>query len=228
MADFARSEGVSRTPLPRHALKPVLLGITCAALILLVADFTALHTLRGAAATFDESIRTAVHSFAVPSLTGAMRITTWFGSTPVLATLVLIFALILRRGPLPSRAWLPFVAFAAAEIVAESAKLIVRRVRPHPWFGLHSSETWSFPSGHALVSTVCYLFFGAVLLGILRNRWARLLTIVLSIALPLTIGFTRVYLGVHWPTDVLSGWMAGVCVAAGLNRALSNPRDISQ
>ncbi|MGH9584852.1 MAG: phosphatase PAP2 family protein, partial [Bryobacteraceae bacterium] len=75
--------------------------------------------------------------------------------------------------------------------------------------------SWSFPSGHTLDSTTCYLVFAVVLLTLARSRLSRGFILVISIALPLMIGFTRIYLGVHWPTDVLAGWVAGFCLATG-------------
>jgi len=115
---------VSRTSPLLDDLKPALLGLVCAVLVLVLADLTVLHALPGSAANFDESVRTAVHAEAVPWLTRVITLGTWLGSTPVLVSLVLLFLLTLRRGPSPSQAWFPVAAFAAAEILTESTKTL--------------------------------------------------------------------------------------------------------
>jgi undecaprenyl-diphosphatase len=69
--------------------------------------------------------------------------------------------------------------------------------------------TASFPSGHSMISAVVFLTLGALLAEALRDRALRGYVLGLAGALTLTVGVSRVYLGVHWPTDVLAGWAAG-------------------
>lgn len=194
-------------------------GLLLAMLVLAVSDAVVLHAARMQAAGFDESVRLAVHSLASPALTLAMRILTWLGATVTLIGLALATAVLLRRRGLRHRAWLPLLALVLGEALTEITKLLVRRPRPDPFFGLRAPESWSFPSGHSLNSMFAYLVFGAALLPLIESPRARQLVLFLSIAVPLLIGLTRVYLGVHWPTDVLTGWVAGGCAAAGLIRA---------
>ena len=199
--------------------KPLLLGLLLAALVLAASDATVLHVLRGPAADFDDTVRLGVHSLASPLLTLAMRALTWMGAPVTLIGLVLGLAALLWRWGLRQRAWLPPVALALAEALTEPAKYLVRRPRPEPWFGLHAPESWSFPSGHSLDSTVCYLACGAALLPLIGARSERVALMAICTAMPLLIGISRIYLGVHWPTDVLTGWVAGACAALGLIRA---------
>ncbi len=203
----------------REAFEPVLLGLLSAALSLALFDLAAFHVFAATARHFDVAVRVAIHSFSSPSLTASSSCVTWLGSTVVLAAMALALFLFLRRRVARYRALLPLLAIACAELVAQLAKFIVRRVRPHPWFGLHDPQTWSFPSGHSLDSTVCYVVFAVALVPLIGSRSWRIALVFLAIALPLAIGLTRVYLGVHWPTDVLAGWIAGCCVAAGLIRS---------
>jgi undecaprenyl-diphosphatase len=84
--------------------------------------------------------------------------------------------------------------------------------RPRPTVVPHLAETYtsSFPSGHAMLSAIVYLTLGAMLSQLIERR--RLKAYVLGVALALTclVGLTRVFLGVHYLTDVLGGWMAGL------------------
>lgn len=87
--------------------------------------------------------------------------------------------------------------------------------RPRPDLVPHGSYTYtsSFPSGHSMTSAVTYLTLGALLAHLLPGRGMRIYFISLAGLLTMCVGLSRVYLGVHWPTDVVAGWTAG-CVWA--------------
>ena len=72
-------------------------------------------------------------------------------------------------------------------------------------------QTLSFPSGHAMLSAITYLTLGVLLARLSPRRAVKAYVIALAIILTLLVGVSRVYLGVHWPTDVLGGW----CLGAG-------------
>ncbi|HEX7361284.1 MAG TPA: phosphatase PAP2 family protein [Bryobacteraceae bacterium] len=198
-----------------EVLAPAVLGFIVAAIVLVIAEFCIFHWLRSDTAHFDASVRAAVHAQASPALTKASKAITLLGKYPLPLFAVLLFFFLWSRG-LRILAWFPLAAFVSAAVLLEIAKELARRVRPHPWFGIHTPTSWSFPSGHSLDSTTCYLVFAVVLMALVRHRLPRGFILAVAILLPLMIGFTRIYLGVHWPTDVLAGWIAGFCLAMGL------------
>lgn len=87
--------------------------------------------------------------------------------------------------------------------------------RPRPDLVPHGSYTFtdSFPSGHSMMAAIVYLSAGALLAGAHKSRSMKLYFIGTAVFLTVAIGISRVYLGVHWPTDVLAGWMAGATCA---------------
>jgi len=83
--------------------------------------------------------------------------------------------------------------------------------RARPDLVVHGTRVFSesFPSGHAMQATVTYLTLAALVARSLADRKARVYAIALAVFVSVVVGVTRVYLGVHWPTDVLAGWVFG-------------------
>jgi undecaprenyl-diphosphatase len=102
-----------------------------------------------------------------------------------------------------------FVAVAGGMLLSSALK--AGFARPRPDLVPHGAYVYtaSFPSGHALMATATYLTLGALLARILPDRRTRLFLLAMAIVLSLLVGISRVYLGVHWPSDVAAGWMAG-------------------
>lgn len=87
--------------------------------------------------------------------------------------------------------------------------------RPRPDIVPHVAYVYtaSFPSGHSMMAAVTYLTLGALLARVQPRRQLKAYLLMIAIVLTLLVGLTRVYLGVHWPTDVLAGWTAGAAWA---------------
>jgi undecaprenyl-diphosphatase len=102
-----------------------------------------------------------------------------------------------------------FLSIAGGWLVSSLLKLGVARPRPDIVPHLVEVSDLSFPSGHAMLSAVTYLTLGALLSRAQPYRSTRIFLIGAAIFLTFIIGFSRVYLGVHYPTDVLGGWCAG-------------------
>ncbi len=84
--------------------------------------------------------------------------------------------------------------------------------RPRPDFVPHLSQVYtsSFPSGHSMMSAIVYLTLAAIVAPVLKHFWLRFYVVGCAAMLTGLIGVSRVYMGVHYPTDVLAGWTAGL------------------
>jgi len=146
-----------------------------------------------------------------PKLLPAMKIITMYGSWFVLlpaGVLAMLFAMHYHRLDLAIRL---AVGMAAGGILTEGIKLLVERTRPD-FLNRVAVSGSSFPSGHALDSVVVWSFF-VLMIGMLGypKPWVKVLY-----ALPLLVGWSRAYLGAHWPSDVLGGWGIGLLVLAAI------------
>jgi undecaprenyl-diphosphatase len=102
------------------------------------------------------------------------------------------------------------VATVGGALLSTALKGLYSRPRPDVVPHLASVTSYSFPSGHAMLSAVVYLTLGALLARLVEGRWTKLYFVGVAVLLTILVGSSRVYLGVHYPTDVAAGWAAGV------------------
>lgn len=139
----------------------------------------------------------------------AMRDVTALGSLVVIATAVTIMLTVHLLAGRPREA----LYLAVALGIGFGLTFLVKAqfARPRPDLVAHSARvlTHSFPSGHAATAALCYATLGALVAERLPRRRFQILTIVWAVVVVVAVGASRVYLGVHWPTDVLAGWALG-------------------
>lgn len=128
-----------------------------------------------------------------------------------LLTLAVVGYLYLDRKP--RAAWFVVVAVAGGLLLSTGLKELFDRARPD--LVPHGSYTYtaSFPSGHSMLSAVTYLTLGTLLARLQSRRALKVYLLAVALVFTLLVGVSRVYLGVHWPTDVLAGWSAGAAWA---------------
>jgi undecaprenyl-diphosphatase len=107
------------------------------------------------------------------------------------------------------------IAIAGGAVLESLLKLGFARPRPELVSHLVDVNWFSFPSGHATMATITYLTLGVLLARVQKRRRMKVYLLAVATILALLVGFTRVYLGVHWPTDVLAGWCIGTAWALG-------------
>jgi undecaprenyl-diphosphatase len=196
----------------------VLLGLLLAAAALLGFVALAGEVLEGDTHAFDRAMMLALRNPADLGdpigprwLEEVARDVTSLGGNAILiaVTLAVIgFLVLLRRS---SAALLVAVSVGGGTALSSLLKLGFQR--PRPDLVPHAVEVYtaSFPSGHAMLSAVVYLTLGALLMRVQPLWRVKLYVLALAVLATLLVGMSRVYLGVHWPTDVLAGW----CVGAG-------------
>ncbi|NDZ96284.1 phosphatase PAP2 family protein [Streptomyces sp. SID6673] len=163
----------------------------------------------------DRTITDSVVDLRTEVLTDIALVVTATGNTLVLTTVVVVVVLGLVGVRAVPEAILVGAGSFAGYLLMVGLKHLFARPRPPIADRLLDIDTYSFPSGHAMMSTVV---FGLLAVAAYRlSAWVRAHPAVLLIASiwAIAIGCSRVYLGVHWTTDVLAGWLIGAVWVAG-------------
>lgn len=156
-----------------------------------------------------------IHSHSRPSLDAAFWVSHQLGRFAFCAPLVLLVAVWHLRRRERGWTWLWLLLGAGTYLIQGGLKELVERPRPDLWPRLIAESSFSFPSGHAMAAAT---FYPLLAWDVARHRPGRgRPAFVLAACFVLFIGFGRLYLGVHWPSDVLAGWALGlVQTAAGV------------
>jgi len=107
-----------------------------------------------------------------------------------------------------------FITALSGEVVSYALKATFFRPRPSVVPHLREAFSTSFPSGHAMQSAIIYLTLGAMLMRLAEGRLTKIYCCTAAMLLTFLVGLSRVYLGVHYPTDVIAGWIVGLLWAS--------------
>jgi undecaprenyl-diphosphatase len=142
-------------------------------------------------------------------LENAVRDVTALGGTPLILFMTLAVAGYLAMARKPGAALFVLVAILGAAVLSFLGKDLI--ARPRPELVPHGMVviTKSFPSGHATGAAAAYLTLGALLARFQPRRRLKIYILGLALTITVAVGLSRLYLGVHWPTDVLAGWTLG-------------------
>ncbi|MFL5240162.1 MAG: phosphatase PAP2 family protein [Rhizomicrobium sp.] len=179
-------------------------AIVCFLLFLLLAAAMA----AGATAGFDAAVRWAIHQFASPALTTLAQSFSLIGSNEYWVAIAATAIIAFWAAGWRKQALVLAGTMAGAALLENGLKFAFHRARPEVFFGV-APETYSFPSGHALFAACLYGALALIISKIVKGRIVCLLAWAAALLFMVCIGWSRIYLGVHYPTDVLASYLAG-------------------
>lgn len=197
----------------------LLLGLLIACIGLLILAAIAEDVFTGAAiVAFDAEFAAALHANATPSATNLYLAISWMGGTGIVVTGVAVGLLLLIN-----RLWSTLFIWCIGLIGGGLLNMLMKELfqRPRPYFAepFAIEQSYSFPSAHAMTSLIAYGLLAYFICHWLHSLRARIAVIFVAVNLILWIGISRMTLGVHYFSDVISGFAAGilwmgVCIAA--------------
>jgi len=192
--------------MPAAARTIALFAIALAASVLFVVVAAVMRT--GALDRLDVAISLAVHRLDSAPGDVAMKTATLIGSNAVLLPVVALIALLAIR--LRRRAVAIVLAVDAIAVIAaySALKVMFSRERPRLFDKIALPTDYSFPSGHSMSALGIYGVVAAAVIALYPR--ARVPALAAAVLLVVAVGLSRIYLGVHWPSDVVGGWLGGV------------------
>lgn len=185
--------------------------VACVGFFALLAD----EVMEGGTQKFDDSVLLWMNSHASPMLTGFALDVTALGAGTVVWLVVIVASVYLWVSKHRWSAALLWVSILGSGLINATMKLFFNRPRPQlfPWRVPYAGLS-SFPSGHSMTSMVCYATLAYLITRLEPNRFLRRFTFGLAALMIVMIGLSRLYLGVHYPTDVLAGFTMGLAWAS--------------
>jgi undecaprenyl-diphosphatase len=200
--------------LTRQAKLTVLTATAITAAVMLLFLWFASEVAEGETVAFDNAVRSWVHGFASPAITSFFIGATFMGSTAMVVMLgavsVIAFLVIKDRG---AAAVLSIIVIGEG-LLSVLIKDYYARARPEPYFGYSLPASYSFPSGHSFASFCLYVTLAWLITRRVTSMTAAVTIWTSAIVIVILVGLSRVYLGVHYPTDVLAGYLAAALWAS--------------
>ncbi|MDO8443518.1 MAG: phosphatase PAP2 family protein [Candidatus Azambacteria bacterium] len=147
-------------------------------------------------------------------MNGVMIFITYLGNWQTIVGLGIVALVILWRLNKKREAGFFVVALISGEIIKELLKLLFHKERPDASLALIQESGYAFPSGHAFMSVIFYGMLCYFIYRARENKWQKIILLIATIILIFLIGYSRVYLGVHWISDVIAGWLIGGAMLA--------------
>jgi undecaprenyl-diphosphatase len=193
----------------------LLAGLIAAAIGMLIFSWLGRDILIGVTPAIDERFRSAVHGHASPALTRLMLAASFYGGPAWLVPLGIILALVFLIRGWQRGALLVLITIGGAALLNALLKQGFARARPAPFFDYPLPASASFPSGHAIFAASFFGGLAVLVTARIGTLALKILLWIVALGLILLVGFSRVYLGVHYPSDVFAGYaVAVVWVAA--------------
>jgi undecaprenyl-diphosphatase len=200
-----------------HAAVGALLLAGLAIILVCVTFFAMLadEVMEGGTQRFDDSVLLWMNRHASPPLTGVALDFTALGSGLIVWLVLLAASVFLWSSRHRWSVGLLWVSVLGAGLINSMMKMLFQRERPHlfPWRTPYAGLS-SFPSGHSMTAMVCYATLAYLVARLAPTAFLRRFTIGMAAVLILLIGMSRMYLGVHYPTDVLAGFATGLAWAS--------------
>lgn len=166
--------------------------------------------------SLDLTILGGIHAHDTHALTELAFALTFIGSPLALVPAILLAAAVLWAMRLRRDAALLILGIGGAGVLDIALKLHFKRLRPDVPWAFVSEHSFSFPSGHSVGAVVLYGMLTYLAWSHLRALWQQVAVIVAALLLVIGIGLSRVYLGVHFPTDIAAGYAVGLIWLAPL------------
>lgn len=218
-ASVPRRVKLARMPTRRRL--PLVLAFACILLALMAFGWLAYGIAAGTPFDYDRTLLLALHARARPEFDHAMLLASTLGSGRFMLPLDVIVCVILLFMRRRRAAVFWVLATGGASLLNAMVKHLFERARPALWTSIAPETTFSFPSGHAM-QTLAPLAAALVLTW--HTPW-RIPVLVPGLAFVLVVGVSRMYLGVHYPTDVIAGWLAAAAWVACTAVVMAPGRD---
>ncbi len=201
---------------PRATDTGLMVAFVIACLVLLAFMVLASQVAGGGTLAFDRALIEGLRHTTDPAVPAGppwlqrvmVDVTALGGGTvlTIITAIVVVYLIVIDKG---STAIFVAIVIAGGGAANEFLKSMFGRARPDLVAHLTEAYSSSFPSGHDMNSALTYLTLAALLARTQKDRRVRVFLLLVAILLTLAVGFSRVYLGVHWPTDVIAGWCVG-------------------
>ena len=184
-------------------------GLLAALIVTVLFGVLANEVREGQTQDFDDALRMTVYGVASPRATAVLHAITQLGSPLFLLPMTIVISLTFLHLRRIRGAILLAATMLGVSVLNWALKAFFQRPRPLPFFGLTTPASYSFPSGHSLAAFCFYGALAALVTARLRSPLLRAAVWAGAVVIVVAVGFSRLYLGVHYPSDIVGGYATG-------------------